>query len=354
MARKINKYDAPGPVGVEYADGSILRVRFDAEGKAYFEGVTQLAASDVQPLPFTSAVYIDGTQVLTIGQSLSLRVLAVSEDGASVTLEHDASQLGQLEPGAAYAFPVVIAGPPVDQDLIYPRHIRRLTNIWSDELQSQSGDLTLDADLGNNIRIGMSGNIDILDILNASTDLGYDHGKIVVWQQSGDTNTCTFGSAFSGINDLTAETGANVRTVYEWFYRPSMGGVIQAKIEVLKKGGAAGGAGGFPIITDPGTVVGDAVPGATMSVVGFSATGATDPDTYEWQRDTGSGFSAIGGATSEDYTATASDQGYNIRRKTTATNASGSVSDFTAAISISALRRAPVVRSQAVNRSSNY
>lgn len=92
-----------------------------------------------------------------------------------------------------------------------------------------------------------------------------------------------------------------------------------------------------PAITNAGTISGTPDVGNTLSVTGFTATGSPTPTlTYQWQRDTGSGFSAISGATSATYALVEADEGHDVRRQTTATNSEGSATGQTSAVTVSA------------------
>ena len=121
-----------------------------------------------------------------------------------------------------------------------------------------------------------------------------------------------------------------------WFgwTEPSGLGPLDMWIEIPE---ADGSEDTVPVITNAGTISGTPIVGNTLSVTGFKATGSPTPTlTYQWQRDTGSGFSAISGATSATYTLVEADQGHDVRRQTTATNSGDSVKDQTAAVSVSA------------------
>ena len=60
-------------------------------------------------------------------------------------------------------------------------------------------------------------------------------------------------------------------------------------------------------------------------------TGPNNVYTYQWQRDTGSGFTDIAGATSMTYVLTADDVGANVRIKVTATNVDATVAAYSLA-----------------------
>jgi hypothetical protein len=76
----------------------------------------------------------------------------------------------------------------------------------------------------------------------------------------------------------------------------------------------------------------------TASAGSWTPAGATF--TYQWQRDTGSGFANISGATAPTYTLVAADVGYPVRVKVTATNVDGSAS-ATSAQTATVLAAAP-------------
>lgn len=90
-----------------------------------------------------------------------------------------------------------------------------------------------------------------------------------------------------------------------------------------------------PVVTNAGTITSAGTLGeigSVHTVTGFTYTGSEETVTYQWRRDT----VAISGATSETYTPVEADDGTNLTRTTTVTNASGSDSDTTAAQAITA------------------
>jgi hypothetical protein len=72
------------------------------------------------------------------------------------------------------------------------------------------------------------------------------------------------------------------------------------------------------------TVAGTLVEGQTLTASSGSWNPSATSATYQWQRDTGTGFADITGATSTTYVLTATDVGAQLRVRVTATNASGS------------------------------
>jgi hypothetical protein len=81
---------------------------------------------------------------------------------------------------------------------------------------------------------------------------------------------------------------------------------------------------GPPIDISPPTVAGRLVEGVTLVAASGSWNPSATSATYQWQRDTGSGFADVSGATGTSYTLVAADVGAQIRVEVTATNASGS------------------------------
>jgi hypothetical protein len=81
---------------------------------------------------------------------------------------------------------------------------------------------------------------------------------------------------------------------------------------------------GPPVNISPPTVAGAIVEGRTLVAASGSWNPSATSATYQWQRDTGSGFADISGETSTSYTLVAADVGADLRVEVTATNASGS------------------------------
>jgi hypothetical protein len=99
---------------------------------------------------------------------------------------------------------------------------------------------------------------------------------------------------------------------------------------------------GPPVNVSPPTVAGQLVEGQTLTAASGSWSPAATSATYQWQRDTGSGFADISGATATTYTLVAADVDADIRVEVVATNASGSATaDATA--------RGPVIAGDPVN-----
>jgi hypothetical protein len=87
-----------------------------------------------------------------------------------------------------------------------------------------------------------------------------------------------------------------------------------------------------PSNTSTPGITGTAQVGQTLTETPGTWTGTPSPTvTVQWQRDTGSGWTAISGATSGNYTLTSADQGAAVRVEETATNSSGSTSAPSAA-----------------------
>jgi len=91
-----------------------------------------------------------------------------------------------------------------------------------------------------------------------------------------------------------------------------------------------------PIVTDAGTITEPFTVGSAASVSAPTASGNPSPTfAYQWQRDTGSGFASISGATSAGYTYVEADEGHEVRRQVIATNSEGSSDPaFTNAITV--------------------
>jgi hypothetical protein len=80
---------------------------------------------------------------------------------------------------------------------------------------------------------------------------------------------------------------------------------------------------GPPVSTTAPTISGTARRGQTLAVTSGTWAPAATGYAYQWQRDTGSGYGAIGGETSAAYVLGAADVGASIRVQLTATNALG-------------------------------
>jgi hypothetical protein len=89
---------------------------------------------------------------------------------------------------------------------------------------------------------------------------------------------------------------------------------------------------GPPVALAAPVVSGEAVRGTTLIVNSGSWSPSATSVAYQWQRDSGSGFVDIAGATTTTYTLTAADEGASIRVHVVASNASGSGTVDTAAV----------------------
>jgi hypothetical protein len=97
-----------------------------------------------------------------------------------------------------------------------------------------------------------------------------------------------------------------------------------------------------PVNSAVPAVTGTPKRGATLTTNAGSWSGAGTLYTYQWQRDTGSGFGDIAGATRNTYVLTAADGGARLRSKVTATNPD-------AAVSVTSNEVGPVVADAPVN-----
>ena len=75
-----------------------------------------------------------------------------------------------------------------------------------------------------------------------------------------------------------------------------------------------------PVDSTPPAITGGAQRGIKLSATTGSWSGASNSYTVQWQRDSGSGYQAITGATSSSYTLTAADEGTTVRVLLTVTN----------------------------------
>jgi hypothetical protein len=90
-----------------------------------------------------------------------------------------------------------------------------------------------------------------------------------------------------------------------------------------------------PVNTVAPVVSGTARVGSTLSATTGTWTGSPTPTfTYQWQRDTGSGYTNISGATSSSCTLTSPDAGASIRCVVTGTNTAGNASANSNAVSV--------------------
>jgi hypothetical protein len=86
-----------------------------------------------------------------------------------------------------------------------------------------------------------------------------------------------------------------------------------------------------PVATAAPTVSGSLVGGQTLTAARGTWYPAGTDYTYQWQRDSGSGFADIAGATTSTYTTVPGDVGASLRARVTATNAYASATAATAA-----------------------
>lgn len=89
---------------------------------------------------------------------------------------------------------------------------------------------------------------------------------------------------------------------------------------------------GPPVSLAAPVISGATVRGTTLIVNSGSWNPSATSVAYQWQRDSGSGFADISGATTTTYTLTAADEGASIRVHVVASNASGSGTIDTAAV----------------------
>jgi hypothetical protein len=99
---------------------------------------------------------------------------------------------------------------------------------------------------------------------------------------------------------------------------------------------------GPPVSIGAPVISGDTVRGTTLVVNSGSWNPSATSVAYQWQRDTGSGYSDITGATTTSYTLTPTDVGAKIRVHVVATNASGTGA-------IDAVEVGPVIAATPVN-----
>jgi hypothetical protein len=100
-----------------------------------------------------------------------------------------------------------------------------------------------------------------------------------------------------------------------------------------------------PVDSAPPTVVGAAQRGTKLVATTGSWTGSGNAYVIQWQRDSGSGFQAISGATSPSYTLTAADEGATLRVLVTVTNVDATASQASQATQ--AVAPAPAVNTGA-------
>jgi hypothetical protein len=89
-------------------------------------------------------------------------------------------------------------------------------------------------------------------------------------------------------------------------------------------------AGSLPANTTPPTIAGTVARGNRLTAANGTWTGAGNVYSYVWQRDDGSGFADIAGATAAIYTLTVDDLGARVRVAVTATNPDGTATAFSA------------------------
>jgi hypothetical protein len=84
-----------------------------------------------------------------------------------------------------------------------------------------------------------------------------------------------------------------------------------------------------PVAASAPVLSGTAVEGQSLAVSNGTFTSSVALSySYQWQRDSGSGFSDVSGATSSSYALSATDIGATLRARVTATNAGGAASSF--------------------------
>jgi hypothetical protein len=150
------------------------------------------------------------------------------------------------------------------------------------------------------------------------------------WSNSPASYAYQWQRCTSSGDDCVAISGATSAS-----YTPGaadVGRKLLARVTATNPGGSATAtstssviAGVAPVNTAAPTETGTRTVGQTLSTSTGSWTGTpTISYTYQWQRDTGSGYADLSGATASAYTLVSADIGNNVRVRVTATNSYGS------------------------------
>jgi hypothetical protein len=182
----------------------------------------------------------------------------------------------------------------------------------------------------NTLRPAVSGTAQRAATLTATTGnwSGVANTLAFQWQRSADG-----GATWTAINGATslsytlglADVGAIVRMLVT--------ATNDDGIATATSSATATVAGQGPLNTAAPALSGTAVRAGTLTATPGSWNGAGNRYAYQWQRNPGSGFADIRGATDTSYTLTVADVGASMRVVVTATNVEGSASAASAATS---------------------
>src|SRR4051794_18658753 len=143
---------------------------------------------------------------------------------------------------------------------------------------------------------------------------------VYVWQRDDGSGFATIPGATAATYTLAAaDVGASVRALVT--ARNAGGSSVPAASNALGPVAAAP-----PVNAVAPSVTGTAARGSVLRAAPGTWAGVSNVYTYRWQRDSGSGFATITGATTATYTLTVADEGAQVRVVVRAVNVDGSVS----------------------------
>lgn len=226
-------------LGPQLGDGLAGRIR---DAFAALEGEDRLNSAAVAPDPGAVRLNLIIGHGLAVDDEVAYRVAEVTAD--YVLLEPILDQIGQLE--WPVALTVLVEAPnPADPPLteVYTIHqLRRAAGHWqagADEIEA-NGTFTLNADLGANIVVGLTGDA----TLNGIDEAPDDGGMLVVYQKEDSNSPLTYDNtlsfdtgAFTVLTATDLNEGENAVTIFVWKRRPALNsGAVPAKILISKVG----------------------------------------------------------------------------------------------------------------------
>lgn len=226
-------------LGPQLGEGLAGRIR---DAFAIREGEDRLNSAAVAPDAGAVRLNLIIGHGLEVGDEVAYRVAEVTAD--YVLLEPILDQIGQLE--WPVALTVLVEAPnPADPPLteVYTVHqLRRAAGHWqagADEIEA-SGTFTLNADLGANIVVGLTGDA----TLNGIDEAPDDGGMLVVYQKDDSSSPLTYDNtlsfdtgAFTVLTATDLNEGENAVTIFVWKRRPALNsGAVPAKILISKVG----------------------------------------------------------------------------------------------------------------------
>jgi hypothetical protein len=153
---------------------------------------------------------------------------------------------------------------------------------------------------------------------NAGTWAGVTNVFTYQWQRDSGAGFANIaGATLAAYTLAVADEGAQVRVMVR---------AVNVDGSVLIASGDVGPVAATPPVNSAvPTITGTPTRGLALTTNAGSWSGVGNTYTYQWQRDTGSGFADIAGATSRTYSPVAADTGARLRSTVTASNPDGAV-----------------------------